>query len=152
MSYSQQQEGEGTMYKRILKTLMLALAVSVVAPVGSALGMVMTDGGGVAVVQQSKPLVSEKLAGLNLASQVSTPIVSEKLAGLNVDSQVSTPIVSEKLAGLQLSQAETVSASAGTGFDWSDAGIGAGVMFASLLALSAGAITLRRHHHRPIAH
>src|SRR4029450_8707008 len=47
---------------------------------------------------------------------------------LSNDQQVNTtPIVSEKLAGLDLPP--TATASAGEGFDWNDAGIGAALAF-----------------------
>jgi hypothetical protein len=120
-------EGEGTMYKRILKTLTVGLALLVVFPVGNAMGKQIGDPATYAV-QSSKPIVSEKIAGLNLVTQSSTPIVSEKIGGL------------------QLSKSETTTVAAtGSGFDWNDAGIGAIVMFGSLLAASALALTFRRH-------
>jgi hypothetical protein len=120
-------EGEGTMYKRILKTLTVGLALLVVFPVGNAMGKQIGDPATYAV-QSSKPIVSEKVAGLNLVTQSSTPIVSEKIGGL------------------QLSKSETTTVAAtGGGLDWNDAGIGAIVMFGSLLAASALALTFRRH-------
>jgi hypothetical protein len=138
-------EGEGTMYKRILKTLTVGLALLVVFPVGNAMGKQIGDPATYAV-QSSKPIVSEKIAGLNLVTQSVKPIVSEKVAGLNLVTQSSTPIVSEKIGGLQLSSSETTTVAAtGSGFDWNDAGIGAIVMFGSLLAASALALTFRRH-------
>jgi hypothetical protein len=53
--------------------------------------------------------------------------------------QSSKPIVSEKIGGLQLPAPSTTTqiASSGSEFDWSDAGIGAGVVFGTLL-LGAG--------------
>jgi len=115
------------MYKRILKTLTVGLALLVVFPVGNAMGKQIGDPATYAV-QSSKPIVSEKVAGLNLVTQSSTPIVSEKIGGL------------------QLSKSETTTVAAtGGGFDWNDAGIGAIVMFGSLLAASALALTFRRH-------
>ena len=115
------------MYKRILKTLTVGLALLVVFPVGNAMGKQIGDPATYAV-QSSKPIVSEKVAGLNLVTQSSTPIVSEKIGGL------------------QLSKSETTTVAAtGVGFDWNDAGIGAIVMFGSLLAASALALTFRRH-------
>ena len=83
--------------------------------------------------------------GLALARELYAE-AREKVAGLNLVTQSSTPIVSEKIGGLQLSKSETTTVAAtGGGLDWNDAGIGAIVMFGSLLAASALALTFRRH-------
>jgi hypothetical protein len=140
------------MFKRILKTLTVTLALFAVFT-GSAAAMVMVQQSDFGTTQSSRPIVSEKLAGLNPATQVQVqPIVSEKVAGLQPVSPSERPLVSEKVAGLRLSQPEvTLAASTGGGFDWNDAGIGAGVAFAALLAAMVGTMTLRRHHGQ-IAH
>jgi hypothetical protein len=130
------------------KKLILALAVAAIAaPVANA----GTDSGiGIPAGRDSAlpaaPLVSEKTAGLFRAPQPS-PLVSEKTAGLFRAPQPS-PLVSEKTAGLWQGPARVSSppvlASAESGFDWGDAGIGAGVALASLLAASAGGVAIRR--------
>jgi hypothetical protein len=90
-------------------------------------------------------LVSEKLAGLPPSAEPSVLLVSEKLAGLPPSAEPSVLLVSEKLAGLRPGPpvAEPV-LSTGPGFDWGDAGIGAGVTFASMLSAAAAALTIRR--------
>jgi hypothetical protein len=150
-----EKEGEVTMYKRTLKTLAVALVLGVGISAQAAFGMPREDGGAV-VVQKSQPaLVSEKVAGLDLAVPTTEyAVVSEKTAGLNLEPQSplvgysDRPIVSEKTAGLQLSSQPELAAveAPAPGFDWSDAGIGAG--FTSLLILAALWTTLmvRRHH------
>lgn len=75
------------------------------------------------------------------------PLVSEKTAGLWQRQQQSKPLVSEKTAGLWRAPVAVRSVpvtAPDTGFDWSDAGIGAGVTLASLLVASAGAVAVRR--------
>jgi hypothetical protein len=128
--------------------LILAVAVAAIAAPTAAAG---TDSGtgipaGRDAVAPAAPLVSEKTAGLWQARQSAAPLVSEKTAGLFPAPQSSTPLVSEKTDGLWRNpQPSTpVFASPGSGFDWSDAGVGAGVMLASLLAASAGAFAIRR--------
>jgi hypothetical protein len=164
MSNSNTQEGEVTVYKRTLKALFVAAAFGVAYPIQAA-AMPTIDSGGKVVVQKSAPIVSEKVAGLQvpgpharpIVSQHATPIVSEKTAGLNLSApqstpatSVNTPIVSEKTAGLNLptqqQPVERVYVSSNPSFDWGDAGIGAGVMFGSLLAAVAAAGMVRRHH------
>jgi hypothetical protein len=158
MTYITKHEGEVTMYKRTLKALFVVAALGIAFPVQAALGMPTSDTGGKVVVQKSAPIVSEKLAGLNLQLQAKqyAPIVSEKTAGLNLSTpQTATPvvsnapIVSEKTAGLNLptvqQPVDRVYVSSTPTFDWGDAGIGAGVVFGSLLAAIAAAGMLRRH-------
>lgn len=67
--------------------------------------------------------------------------------------QSTKPIVSEKIGGLELPAPSTTTqiASSGSEFDWSDAGIGAGVAFATLL-LGAGLVLTVRRREFPIAH
>src|SRR6266496_4427049 len=106
---------EGTMSTRILKTLTLALVLGGVFA-GSAVAMQIAEPS-IYSVSSSRPIVSEKPSGLRPVSQIETPLVSEKTFGLGLPSQ------SPELV-----------ASTGSGFDWNDAGIGAGLMFAVLLA------------------
>jgi len=137
------------MSTRILKTLTLALVLGGVFA-GSAVAMQIAEPS-IYSVSSSRPIVSEKTAGLTAAVPAAPVIVSEKLSGLRPVSQIETPLVSEKTFGLGLpSQSPELVASTGSGFDWNDAGIGAGLMFAVLLALSGAALTLRRHG--PLAH
>ena len=147
MTYITKHEGEVTMYKRTLKALFVVAALGLAFPVQAALGMPTSDSGGKVVVQKSTPIVSEKLAGLNLQLQAKqyAPVVSEKTAGLNLSTpQTATrvltksPIVQQPVDRVYVSSTPT--------FDWGDAGIGAGVMFGSLLAAVAAAGMLRRHH------
>jgi hypothetical protein len=65
----------------------------------------------------------------------------------------SAPIVSEKIGGLQLPSTSTTTyvAAGGSEFDWSDAGIGAGFVFGTMILGAGLVLTLRRRHY-PIAH
>jgi hypothetical protein len=138
------------MFKRILKTLALSLVLGAVFA-GSTAASVFVDRGDLGSTQSSKPIVSEKMAGLYPAVSVQ-PLLSEKLDGLQLQTQSERPLVSEKVAGLDLPQTEVAQvAMTGGGFDWSDAGIGAAITFASLLAATAGVLVLHRHHGQ-IAH
>ena len=168
MSYSTTQEEEATMYKRTLKALLVAAALGVAFPIQAAArpndsGGSMVNQRGTLVVHQSAPIVSEKTAGLNVPAQArqipvqvhrSAPIVSEKAEGFVLSKRDTTtltksPIVSEKTAGLNLptqqQPVERVLVSSDTSFDWGDAGIGAAVMFGSILAAVAAAGMVRRH-------
>jgi hypothetical protein len=111
------------------KTLILAIAAAAMAAPAALAG----------------PPVSEKTAGLFPPTPISKPLVSEKLAGL-FEAPQAAPLVSEKTAGLWQSpvSAAPVFAAPGGGFDWADAGVGAGIAMASLLAASAGAVAIRR--------
>lgn len=137
------------MLARILKTLALSLALGLVVA-GSATASVFIDRADLGTAPSSKPIVSEKTAGLY---PVVHPLLSEKLGGLQLQAQqTGTPIVSEKVGGLDLRPTEVGQVTAtGGDFDWNDAGIGAGITFASLLLVSGAALTLRRHH-GPLAH
>jgi hypothetical protein len=158
MSFITTHEGEDTMYKRTLKTLLAASVVALAIPVQAAVGMPMSDSSGAAVVHRSSPVVSEKVAGLNIPVQVqrTAPIVSEKAQGFTLSTRetgaalTKSPIVSEKVAGLNLptqqQPVERVVVSSDPTFDWGDAGIGAAVTFGSLLAAVAAAGMVRRHH------
>jgi hypothetical protein len=114
------------------KQLILALAVAAIAAPAATAG---TDSGiGIPAGRDSTapaaPLVSEKTAGLWQPQQQSKPLVSEKTAGLW---RTAAPVSSVPVLAVPEK-----------GFDWSDAGIGAGVTFGSLLLASAGAFAVRR--------
>lgn len=166
--------------KRILRGLTLAFAIAIAIPVTNAAARPLSDDPVVygASVQQSQaqssaPIVSEKVAGLQLPVSNGNPYhlrkfhvyspVAEKIAEIGLPSQSaggstanSSPIVSEKTAGLGLpSQPDTVVSTPSSGFDWSDAGIGAGATTALLVAMLGGALLFvrRRHgHHGTFAH
>jgi hypothetical protein len=114
------------------RKLILAIAVATITAPAATAG---TDAGlgipaGRDAVSPTAPLVSEKTAGLFPAPQLSSPLVSEKTSGLW---RTSAPV----------STAPVFAAPEG-GFDWSDAGIGAGISLVSVLAASAGAVAIRR--------
>ena len=132
------------MFERILKTLALSLVLGAVFA-GSAAASVMIQASDFGATQASQPIVSEKTAGLY---PVTKPLVSEKLGGIQAQTQAHSDavIVSEKVAGLDLPQAGVSEVTAtGGGFDWDDAGIGAGITFAALLVATVGVFTLHRH-------
>ena len=133
------------MFQRILKSLTIALVIGIAFPVQAAVAK-QVDDQMVAAVQTSTPLVTENTAGQNQILQ-SVPLVSENTAGQNLVSQPSVALVSENTHGQQpLSPAaEPVLVSTNDGFDWSDAGIGAGALFGTMLVGAAGVLTLRRH-------
>ena len=144
------------MYKRTFKVLLAASVVALGVPVTAA-AMPTDHSGGTVVAQKSAPVVSEKVAGVNIPVQVqrTAPVVSEKAEGFVISKRETTtltksPIVSEKTTGLNLSTqqqpVERVLVSSSPTFDWGDAGIGAGVMFGSILAAAGAAGMLRRHH------
>ena len=139
------------MSRRILVALPLALIVGLAFSVQSAMAIKVGDPGFAAVQNSSAPIVSEKTAGLVQATHAA-PLVSEKTAGLYQTSQPtsSSPvIVSEKTTGLVQpfthSTEPVVVSNNDDGFNWSDAGIGAGALFGTMLLGAAGALTLRRH-------
>jgi hypothetical protein len=169
--------------KRILRGLTLAFAIAIAIPVTNAAARPMSDSNVVygAPVQSTglsqAPIVSEKVAGLQLQSsnansnpyhlrkfhvypQVS-PSVSEKLEELGLPSKSdavasnasSSRVVSEKTAGLGLPSQPEVVSTPDSGFNWSDAGIGAGGTTALLIAMFGGGLLLvRRRHHGTLAH
>jgi hypothetical protein len=138
------------MSRRIFKTLLVATAVGLAYPVQAAVAKQVDDQMVAAVQTSSSPIVSEKTAGLFQVTQ-SAPLVSEKTAGLYqiVQPVSSTPLVSEKTTGLVQpfthSQEPVLISTSDNSFDWSDAGIGAGALFGTMLVGAAGALTLRRH-------
>lgn len=129
--------------KKLLVTLAVALIGAPVATAGTDTGIGIPAGRD--TMYSSAPLVSEKTAGLFRVQQ-SSPLVSEKTAGLF---RVERPaLASEKTTGLwrapvPVSVTSPV-ARPDSGFDWSDAGMGAGITLASLLLASAGALAIRR--------
>ena len=112
--------------KKLLVTLAVALIGAPVATAGTDTGIGIPAGRD--AVSSSAPLVSEKTAGL---FRVERPaLASEKTTGLwraPVPVSVTSPV-----------------ARPDGGFDWSDAGMGAGITLASLLFASAGALAIRR--------
>lgn len=155
------------MYKRTFKTLLAASVIGVAIPVQAAMGKPTADSGGPVVVQKSTPpIVSEKVAGLNLQVQRTAPIVSGTLdpwqQNLNAQAkyaQVSDPWalnlfarqsqrdIGQTTAGLS----RTVSVVATGGFDWADAGIGAAFVFGIMFLGAVSVVTIRRHH-EPLTH
>src|SRR6266516_1572551 len=84
MSCITEQKREVTMYKRTLRTLLVAAALGVAIPVQAAVGMPTSDSGGPVVVQKFAPIVSDKLAGVTLkqmplAHQPGQPTVRQQL-------------------------------------------------------------------------
>jgi hypothetical protein len=149
---SERKEEEVAMFTRILKTLTIAVAVGALFPIQAAVASpVGEDALPVGVAQKATPVVSEKTAGLYQVSRSSTPVASEITSGLTqvTSSQSSRPLISsEKTTGLfqPLSSPQTFAiASPDNGFDWSDAGIGAGVVVGMMLLGAAGVLTVRRH-------
>lgn len=120
------------MSHRILKSLTIALVIGIAFPVQAAVAKQVDDQMVAAVQTSSTPVVSEKTDGLFQVIQPvsSRPLVSEKTAGLVQPLSTST---------------QPVLVSTRDGFDWSDAGIGAGVLFGTMLLGTAAALTLRRH-------
>jgi hypothetical protein len=113
------------------RKLMLALAVAAIGAPAASAG---TDNGigipaGRDGLVPTRPIVSEKTAGLFATDTQAPPLVSEKAAGLwRAPVVASTPVVT----------------AAGGTFDWSDAGIGAGVTLASVLGAAMGVLAVRR--------
>ena len=95
--------------------------------------------------------------GLNLKyglGDTQTVPVNQKLEEIGSwavpsEQQDSATLVSEKLGGLGLATPQPSLTTTG-GFDWNDAGIGAGIALVGLLGV--GAVLAVRHQHTPIAH
>jgi hypothetical protein len=189
--------------KRILRGLTLAFAIAIAIPVTNAAARPMSDSNVVygapvqSTAQSQAPIVSEKVAGLQLpvsnagwyqslkirsealdqqlqASNSNTyhlrkfhvyptvsPTVSQKIEELGLPSKSeavasnagSSRVVSEKTAGLGLPSQPEVVSTPDSGFNWSDAGIGAGATTALLIAMFGGGLMLvRRRHHGTLAH
>jgi hypothetical protein len=146
--FSRKEEGEA-MSRRIFKTLLVATVVGLAYPVQAAVAKQVDDQMVAAVQTSSSPIVSEKTAGLVQVTQAA-PLVSEKTAGLTQVTNTSSPVVpSEITSGLVQPFSHTdqpvLISTHDNGFDWSDASIGAGALFGTMLLGAAGALTLRRH-------
>jgi hypothetical protein len=169
MSHITTQEGESTMFKRTFMALSVVGAIGVAFPVQAAArpndsGGSMVNQRGTVVVHRSAPIVSEKLAGLNLQGQSVSPVVSGTLdpwqQNLNARAeyaQVTDPWALNLFARQSHRDSgnatvpTTVSAVSTGGFDWGNAGIGAASVFGVMLLAAASVATIRRHH-GPIAH
>ena len=106
--------------------------------------------------------------GLNQKYGVGQPIIRQKLGEIGAWAVPSTgrqrppardsqqAIIRQKLGEIGAwavpSTSSTTVASSSGGFDWNDAGIGAGFATAALLLGAAGLVTRRRHHRRPLPH
>jgi hypothetical protein len=186
MWIDERKEGERAMKrrilrKRILRGLTLAFAIAIAIPVTNAAARPMSDSNVVygapvqSTAQSQAPIVSEKVAGLQLQTSNSNPYhlrkfhvypqvspsVSQKIEELGLPSKSdavasnasSSRVVSEKTAGLGLPSQPEVVSTPNSGFDWSDAGIGAGATTALLIAMFGGGLLLvRRRHHGMLAH
>jgi hypothetical protein len=153
------EERSAAMFQRVLMSVSLTVVFSLAIFVQAALAKPVSS-----QVMQQSPIVSEKVAGLNLGVQSQTPVSMTKAEyraliirgeALNRKYAVerSAPIVSEKIGGLQLPSTSTTTyvAAGGSEFDWSDAGIGAGFVFGTMILGAGLVLTLRRRHY-PIAH
>jgi hypothetical protein len=138
MAFSTTPEEEDTMYKRTFKVLLAASVVALAIPVTAAASPTDHSGGSVVVSQKSAPVVSEKVAGLNLQGQSVAPTATERMTKLR--------LALSKAPAPSVAAAEGVVVSSDTGFHWGDAGIGAAVLCGSILALVAAAGMVRRHH------
>jgi len=129
------------MTARILKSLALTLVL----------------GGVFAGSAFARPIVEPSIYSTHhTAAPAVHPIVSEKVAGLQpagttvVLSRAHYQAALQRGEGLNRSESSAVVASSGNGFDWSNTGIGVGIAFAVLLAVTGVALSARRHH--PVAH
>jgi hypothetical protein len=145
------------MYQRLLisVTITVALSLAIVVQAASAKPIpaqspYLSERTSVLAPQQSDP---QKPASMSYAEYRALMLRSEGLNKKYGVGRASKPIVSEKIGGLQLPATTTTTqiASSGSEFDWSDAGIGAGVAFGTLL-LGAGLVLTVRRRDFPIAH
>jgi hypothetical protein len=116
------------MYRRILTTLTLALVFGAGISVQAAMARPadVNPHALQSLVQTSQQFLSEK-----------TPAMSGQ-SGLGAGARsVATP-------------AEAAVAASDSGFNWSDAGIGAGVMFGTLLVGAGGVLAFRRYQHQHV--
>lgn len=115
--------------KKLIVTIAVALFGAPVATAGTDIGIGIPAGRD--AVPPPAPLVSEKTAGL-VGVQQPSPLVSEKTSGLwrgPVPGALASPVATTTDGG----------------FDWGDAGVGAGITLASMVFASAGALAIRRH-------
>jgi hypothetical protein len=145
------------MYQRLLisMTITVAFSLALIAQTASAKPIpaptpYMSEGMNVVVPQSTD---SQKPASMSYAEYRALIIRSEAFNRKYGVGQSSTPIVSEKIDGLQLPATSTTTqvASSGSEFDWGDAGIGAGVVFGTML-LAVGLVLTVRRRDFPIAH
>jgi hypothetical protein len=154
------------MYQRLLisMTITVAFSLALLAQTASAKPVpaqtpYLSEGRSMVVPQTTS---SEKPASMSSAEYRALLIRSEAFNrkygvahhALASRGQSPKPIVSEKIGGLQLPAASTTTtqvASSGSEFDWTDAGIGAGVVFGTML-LGAGLVLTVRRRDFPIAH
>jgi hypothetical protein len=154
------------MCKPTLKTLLAAAVIALAIPVQAAVAKPTSASRGPAVVERSTPVVSEKVAGLNLQAQPAAPVGVGTLdpwqQNLNARvkyAQVSDPWALNLFAreshrdSAQVTKGPAPAASVDffSGFDWTDAGIGAAFAFGTMLVGAAGVVAIRRHH-GPLAH
>jgi hypothetical protein len=117
------------MFKGALTSFAVALALAALVVPAAVAG---TDSGlGIPAGREdySGSVVGQSVPGLFQVTQSSAPIVSEMATGL-----VQPPASSQHVAAV----------SNDSGFDWSDAGIGAGVVFGTMLLGASGLLALRR--------
>jgi hypothetical protein len=135
------------MFQQVLKSLTVAVALGLMFAVQAAVASPTgEDVLGVGVTRTSVPLVSENTTGQNQISQPAAKLVSENAAGMTRVSQPSVRLVSENTTGQNHPvSAQPALASTRNGFDWSDAGIGAAVVFGTMLLGTASVVTIRRH-------
>jgi hypothetical protein len=142
--------------KRILKGLVVALALFAVIPVMNAAAKPVAFGPSPAELKYAA-LPSEITAGIvgksygPTAAELKADIVRGQ--GMNQKYHLGQYAVSSEISsGLQVpSQPQTVAASTGSDFQWNDAWIGAG-MFAALLFGAAATLAVRSRHQGGFAH
>ena len=135
------------MYKRFLisMTVIVAFSLAILVQAGSAKPIPGIQ----PMSSQQEP--SQAPSGMNNAEFHALMIRSEAL-NQKYGVVQSRPIVSEKIGGLELPPPSTTQvATSGSDFDWGDAGIGAGVVFGTML-LGAGLLLTVRRRGYPIAH
>jgi len=156
-------EGKVVMYKRFLRTATVAFALGAAIPVPAAFAMHAIDSGGAAVSASSggQSLGLHK-SGFTFGSSPSlnryvAPSASQGASqarlhksGFAFGSSPSLNRYVTPSAGQTASQSKAATPSSDNGFNWGNAGIGAGILLASLLVVTAGALALRRQ--RPLAH
>jgi hypothetical protein len=119
-----------------IKWLVLGLAVAALAaPAAQAKTLIQSSGGS---VQAHQPIASEMSVQSSITPLQAEALRWEAMAKYYKDNQpgitsAGTAIVNQKHDAYPVPV--TVTSTAGDGFNWSDAGIGAGVTFAALLIL-----------------
>ena len=137
------------MYKRFLVSMTVIVAFSMAIFVQATSAKPIPGIHPLSSSSQQNP--SQAPSGMNNAEFHALIIRSEALNHKYGVVQ-SKPIVSEKIGGLELPPPSTTQvASSESDFDWGDAGIGAGVVFGTML-LGAGLLLTVRRRGYPIAH